>query len=354
MSPDHPQMTSASTPSTSVPPEKLPFTKEDFVSGQEVRWCPGCGDYSILATMQRMLARFDIPRERHVFVSGIGCSSRFPYYMNTYGFHSIHGRAPTVATGLKCANPDLTVWVVTGDGDGLSIGGNHLIHCMRRNVDVNILLVNNQIYGLTKGQYSPTSELGKVTKSSPYGTIDHPINALCIAIASEATFIARTLDTDPIHMGATLERAMQHKGVSFVEIFQNCIIFNDKTFAPIIGRETREDRMVYLEHGKPLVFGKNKDKAVRLKGLQPEAVDLKSTDPKGLLIHDEKNQKPHYAYLLTQMTYPEMPVPFGVLRAIERPTYEYLMDRQIEEVVKAKGKGKLKDLIYGSSTWTVS
>jgi len=249
------------------------YRKDDFVSGQEVRWCPGCGDYSILATMQRTLAKYDIPKEKHVFISGIGCSSRFPYYMNTYGFHSIHGRAPTIATGLKCVNPDLTVWVITGDGDGLSIGGNHLIHSMRRNVDMNILLVNNQIYGLTKGQYSPTSEVGKVTKSSPMGSIDYPINALCVALASEATFVARTLDTDPQHMMRVLERAMAHKGTSFVEIYQNCIIFNDKAFGPVTGRDTRNERMVYLEHNKPLVYGKDRDKAIHIKRLKPVVGD---------------------------------------------------------------------------------
>lgn len=335
------------------PVVKTPFTKENFVSDQEVRWCPGCGDYAILATAQRTLAKFDLPRSKYVFVSGIGCSSRFPYYMNTYGFHTIHGRAPTIATGLKCVNPELSVWVITGDGDGLSIGGNHLVHCMRRNVDLNILLVNNQIYGLTKGQYSPTSEFGKVTKSTPMGSIDYPINALCIAIASEATFIARTLDTDPLHMSMILERAMKHKGVSFVEIYQNCIIFNDKAFGPVIGRENREDRMVYIEHGKPLVFGKEKDKAVRLKGLKPEVVNLKDVKPEELIIHDEKSSTPHYSYLLTQMTYPEMPVPFGVFRAIEKPTYEQMLQDQVKEAVKKKGKGSLQDLIYGAETWTV-
>ena len=329
------------------------YTKEDFVSGQEVRWCPGCGDYAILATAQRTLSKFDIPRSNYVFISGIGCSSRFPYYMNTYGFHTIHGRAPTIATGLKCARPDLNIWVVTGDGDGLSIGGNHLVHCMRRNVDLNILLVNNQIYGLTKGQYSPTSEFGKITKSTPMGSIDYPINALCIAIASEATFIARTLDTDPLHMSMVMERAMKHKGVSFVEIYQNCIIFNDKCFAPVIGREYREDRMIYMEHGKPLVFGKAKDKAVRLKGLQPEIVDLKGADPKELVIHNETDPLPHYAYLLTQMRYPEMPVPFGVFRAIEKPTYNDMLQNQVDDAAKKKGKGDLKQLIYGAETWTV-
>ncbi len=334
--------------------KKVPYTKEDFVSGQEVRWCPGCGDYSILATMQRTLSKLDRPREQYVFISGIGCSSRLPYYMNCYGFHTIHGRAPTIATGLRCVNPNLSIWVITGDGDGLSIGGNHLVHCMRRNVNINILLVNNRIYGLTKGQYSPTSERGQVTKSSPYGSIDHPINALCIAIASEATFIARTLDSDPVHMALVLDRAARHRGVSFVEIYQNCIIFNDKTFGPVTGRETRDDRMVYLEDGKPLLFGKQKGKAIRLKGLQPEIVEAAKADPKELLIHNEQDPEPNYAYFLTQMTFPEMPVPFGIFRAIIKPTYDEMMDQQIQDVIKTKGKGSLKDLIYGSSTWTVT
>ena len=251
------------------------YTRDDFVSGQDVRWCPGCGDYSILSVMQKTLADFTTTkRENHVFISGIGCSSRFPYYMNTYGFHTIHGRAPAIATGLKCVRPDLTVWVVTGDGDGLSIGGNHLIHCLRRNVDLKIILVNNEIYGLTKGQYSPTSKLGKVAKSTPDGSIDYPINPLCIAIAAEATFIARTVDTDPRHMGQVLQQAMAHKGVAFVEIYQNCVIFNKDTHVPITGREFRDDRAVYLEHGKPLIFGKNKDKGIKINGLNTEIVDL--------------------------------------------------------------------------------
>jgi 2-oxoglutarate ferredoxin oxidoreductase subunit beta len=334
--------------------EKRPaFTKNDFVSGAEVRWCPGCGDYSILGAMQQTLAKFDIPRENHVFVSGIGCSSRFPYYMNTYGFHTIHGRAPTVATGLRCVNPDLSIWVITGDGDGLSIGGNHLLHAMRRNLNFNILLVNNQIYGLTKGQYSPTSPTGKMTKSSPYGSIDHPINPLCIAIASEATFIARTLDSDPRHMSATLERAMKHKGISFVEVYQNCIIFNDKAHGPVTGRETRDDRMVYLEHGKPLLFGKNKNKTLRLNGLYPEITDYDPTDPRGLLIHNETDPRPNHAYLLTQLIYPDFPVPFGVFRAVEKPTYDDLMNQQIRDIVAKKGKGTLEKLIYSGDTWRV-
>ena len=332
----------------------LPYAKEDFVSGQDVRWCPGCGDYAILSVMQRTLAQFTTLRENHVFISGIGCASRFPYYMNTYGFHTIHGRAPAIATGLKCARPELTVWVVTGDGDGLSIGGNHLIHCLRRNVDLNIILVNNQIYGLTKGQYSPTSEKGKITKSSPYGTIEYPINPLCIAIAAEATFIARTVDTDPRHMGLVLARAAVHKGVSFVEIYQNRIIFNKDTFMPITGRETRDDRALYLEDGKPLIFGQKKDKTIRMNGLKTEIMNLADVkDQKDLLIHRENDPSPNYAYVLTQMAYPEMPVPFGIFRCIEKPTYDGMMNDQIKSVSEKKGQGKLDEILYTEDVWTV-
>jgi 2-oxoglutarate ferredoxin oxidoreductase subunit beta len=368
-------------PESNAPaPQQPVYAKEDFVSGQDVRWCPGCGDYAILSVMQRTLAKFAVPREKYVFVSGIGCSSRLPYYMNTYGFHTIHGRAPTIATGLKCANPELVVWVVTGDGDGLSIGGNHLIHAIRRNLDINIVLVNNRIYGLTKGQYSPTSEAGKMTKSSPFGSIDHPINPLCVAIASEATFVARTLDTDPRHMGTIFERALAHRGTAFIEVYQNCLIFNDKTFYPVTGRESRDDRMVYLEDGKPLVFGAQRDRAIRLRGLQPEVVNLADVTPppdlpagggrhdmsdssnrksgggvkeSELLIHRENDPEPNYAYFLTQMTYPEMPEPFGVFRYIEKPTYDDRLDAQIREVTKKLGKGTLKDLVYGGEMWTV-
>jgi len=300
------------------------------------------------------LAKFDIPKEKYVFVSGIGCSSRFPYYMNTYGYHTIHGRAPTIATGLKCANPDLTVWVITGDGDGLSIGGNHLMHALRRNIDLNIVLVNNRIYGLTKGQYSPTSEAGKVTKSTPLGSLDNPINPLCIAIASEATFVARTVDRDPKHLGMVLNRAMQHKGSSFIEIYQNCNIFNDEAFTHVVGRDERDEHMVYLENGKPLVFGKKKDQAIRLKGLQPEIVPYTpGNGEQNLLIHKENDPEPNYAYFLTQMEYPEMPVPFGVFRDIEKPKYDDMMDAQLKLAVEKSGKGTIKDLVYGSQTWTV-
>ncbi len=335
--------------------DKPKHSKSDFESSQDVRWCPGCGDYAILATAQRTLSKFDVAKENYVFISGIGCSSRFPYYMNTYGFHTIHGRAPTIASGLKCVNPDLSVWVITGDGDGLSIGGNHLIHCMRRNIDINILLVNNRIYGLTKGQYSPTSEINKVTKSTPYGSIDYPINALCVAIASEATFIARTLDSDPRHMGMIMERAMAHKGISFVEIYQNCIIFNNQTFAPVTGRDNREDRMIYLEDGKPLIFGKDKDKAIKLNRLHPEVVNINDVkDENELLIHKENHPDPSYAYLLTQMVYPNMPEPFGVFRQIEKPTYNEMMDGQVHHATKTKGEGNIEKLIYGEHTWKVT
>ncbi len=331
------------------------YSKDDFVSGQDVRWCPGCGDYAILSVMQKTLADLPIKREEHMFISGIGCSSRFPYYMNTYGFHTIHGRAPAIATGLKCVRPELTVWVVTGDGDGLSIGGNHLIHCLRRNVNLKIILVNNQIYGLTKGQYSPTSEKGKLTKSTPYGSIDYPINPLCIAIAAEATFIARTVDSDPRHMGQVLARAAQHRGVAFIEIYQNCIIFNKDCFQPIVGREFREDRALYLEDGKPLIFGKKRDKGIRMNGFKTEIVDLgdSGVDGKNLLMHSEHDASPNYAYLLTQMEYPEMPVPFGIFRCIEKPTYDEMLNDQVKFAVEKKGKGNLKDILYTEDVWTV-
>ncbi len=336
-------------------PEQPRYKKDDFVSGQDVRWCPGCGDYAILSVMQKTLAdHTKTARENHVFVSGIGCSSRFPYYMNTYGFHTVHGRAPSIATGLKCARPDLTVWVITGDGDGLSIGGNHLIHTLRRNVDLNIILINNQIYGLTKGQYSPTSEKGKVSKSSPFGSIDYPINPLCTAIAAESTFIARTVDMDPRHMGGILARAMQHKGVSFVEVYQNCVIFNKDAFQPVVGREHRDDRAIYLEHGKPLIFGKNKDRGIKLNGLKLEVVDLTAhpEEQANLLVHNELDPNPGYAYLLTQMTYPDMPVPFGVFRAIQKPTYDDMLTDQVDFAVAKKGKGDLKQLLF-EETWEV-
>src|SRR2546426_11734234 len=279
------------------------LSPKDLASDQQVRWCPGCGDYSILAQMKTALAPLGIPREKFVFVSGIGCSSRFPYYMNTYGFHTIHGRAPTLATGLKVARPDLSVWVVTGDGDGLSIGGNHLIHAMRRNLDIKILLFNNRIYGLTKGQYSPTSEFGKKTKSSPFGTAEQPINPLGVALASECTFVARSVDIDTHHLPATLEKAAKHTGASFVEIYQNCNIFNDGAFDDFAAREVRSDRMVQLEHGRPLIFGKDRNRGIRLRGVHPEAVTLgeNGVTESDLLVHNETALEPTLAYLLTRM-----------------------------------------------------
>jgi 2-oxoglutarate ferredoxin oxidoreductase subunit beta len=327
----------------------------DFASDQEVRWCPGCGDYSILAQMKKMLPSLGIPREQTVFVSGIGCSSRFPYYMNTYGIHSIHGRAPAVATGLKVARPDLSVWVITGDGDGLSIGGNHLMHCIRRNLDINIVLFNNQIYGLTKGQYSPTSPLGKVTKSTPMGAIDNPLHPLSIAIGCEATFVARTIDVNIKHLGMVLKRAAEHRGVSFVEVYQNCNIFNDGAFSYATDKETKADTVVELEHGKPLIFGKNRDKGIRLHGMTPEIVELgKGITEDDLLFHDEKAPEPSLAYLLSRMRHPEFPEPIGVFRDVDRPRYDDEVGRQIAVAVEKKGPGDFNELYNSADTWMVN
>ena len=332
------------------------LTRADFTSDQTVRWCPGCGDYSILAQAQKVMPTLGIPRENIVFVSGIGCSSRFPYYMNTYGFHSIHGRAPTLATGLKIARPELSVWVVTGDGDGLSIGGNHLIHAMRRNLDLKILLFNNRIYGLTKGQYSPTSEFGKKTKSSPFGTAEQPINPLGVAIASECTFVARSVDTDTQHLSAILERAARHKGTAFIEIYQNCNIFNDCAFDAFTARDVRAERMVTLEHGRPLVFGKNRDRGIRLRGLEPEIVTVgqNGVTEADLLVHDETVKEPTLAYLLTRLTYPEFPVPLGVFYSADRPCLEDALETQAVQATARLGAGSLERLLNAGSTWTVT
>ena len=294
------------------------------MSDQEVRWCPGCGDYSILAQTQKVMPDFGYKKEDIVFISGIGCSGRLPYYMNTYGFHTIHGRAPTLATGLKAARPDLMVWVITGDGDALSIGGNHVIHSMRRNVDINLVMFNNRIYGLTKGQASPTSEFGKRTKSTPMGTVDTPIMPLTIALAAEATFVARSVDTHTEHLQATLERSGRHKGSSFVEVLQNCNIFNDGAWRDFTDREVREDRMLVLEHGKPMIFGKDRDKGIRLRGLHPEVVTIgqDGVTEADLLVHDEQSEEPYLALMLSRMFWPDYPVPVGVLRAVDRPTHD--------------------------------
>jgi 2-oxoglutarate ferredoxin oxidoreductase subunit beta len=289
-----------------------------------------------------------------VFVSGIGCSSRFPYYMNTYGFHSIHGRAPAIATGIKAANPDLSVWVITGDGDGLSIGGNHFVHTIRRNLDINIVLFNNRIYGLTKGQYSPTSEFGKKTKSTPMGSIDTPLNPISVAIGSEASFVARSLDRDTQHLADTLAKAARHRGTSFVEVFQNCNIFNDGAFDAFTERPVRDDRMLYLEHGKPLIFGKDGEKGIRLNGTHLDVVTLGGgISQSDLLVHDETAKYPTLAFLLGRMEYPEFPVPVGVFRAVERPTYEHLLEMQIETAIHQWGKGDLRKLLHGTETWVV-
>jgi 2-oxoglutarate ferredoxin oxidoreductase subunit beta len=338
--------------STATPLTTL--TAKDLASDQEVRWCPGCGDYSILAQMKKALAGLGIPREKMVFVSGIGCSSRFPYYMNTYGFHSIHGRAPTLATGLKVFRPDLSVWVITGDGDGLSIGGNHLIHAIRRNVDMKIVLFNNEIYGLTKGQYSPTSRQGTRTKSSPLGSIDNPVHPLSLAIGAEATFVARTIDVDINHLTETLRRAANHKGTAFVEIYQNCKIFNDGVFEYATDKTIKADNVLYLEHGKPLIFGKDRNKGIRLHNLDPEIVTLGSgIGVDDLLIHDEKAEEPSLAYLLSRMVYPRFPECVGVFRAVQRPTYEELVTQQMEEAIQKKGRGKLEELFANDDTWEV-
>ena len=333
--------------------DTIQLTRKDFVSSQAVRWCPGCGDYAILSQMQRLMPELGIPKEKIVFISGIGCSSRFPYYMNTYGIHSIHGRAPTLATGLKLANPDLTVFVITGDGDGLSIGGNHLLHAMRRNVDLKIILFNNRIYGLTKGQYSPTSLPGTKTKSSPMGSLEQAFNPISVALGAEATFIARTIDVEQKHMGEVLRRAAEHKGTAFVEIFQNCLIFNDGTWDSVSDREIRDDNRVVLEHGKPMIFGKNLDKGVRLNGLAPEVVSLDEVDPSELLVHDEFAESPNLAFVLSRMVNPAFPAPIGVFRQVQHPTYEQGVIGQVTQARKSRGPGKLSDLYSASDTWTI-
>jgi 2-oxoglutarate ferredoxin oxidoreductase subunit beta len=339
----------AATPS--APPA---LSRKDFVSDQEVRWCPGCGDYSILAQTQKVMPDFGYPRENIVFISGIGCSGRLPYYMNTYGFHTIHGRAPTLATGLKAARPDLMVWVITGDGDALSIGGNHVIHSMRRNVDIKLIMFNNRIYGLTKGQASPTSEIGKRTKSTPAGTIDTPISPLSIALAAEATFIARSVDTHTEHLQQTFDRAGHHKGSAFVEVLQNCNIFNDGAFRSFTDREVRDDRTLVLEHGKPMIFGKDRDKGIRLKGMHPEVVQLgKGVSEEDLLVHDEKSDDPYLAFMLSRIYYPDFPVPVGVLRDVSRPTHDQLMTEQLESALAQSGPGDLGQLLKAGETWVV-
>ena len=335
-------------------PEAPVLSRKDFQTDQEVRWCPGCGDYAILNAVQQVFPELGIPREKFVVVSGIGCSSRFPYYMNTYGFHSIHGRAPAVATGLKLARPELEVWIATGDGDALSIGGNHLIHTLRRNVGVKILMFNNRIYGLTKGQYSPTSELGKRTKSTPAGSADYPFNPLSLALGAGATFVARTVDIYLAHQKEVLRRAAAHKGTAFVEIYQNCNIFNDKAFDYMTDKPVRDDAAIYLEHGKPLVFGKEKNRGIRMRGTEMEVIELGGEFSEAdCLVWNESLTNPATAFLAAQLLPPHFPTALGVFRSVEEPTYEHRVVGQIEEATAKQGVGRLEDLLRQGDTWTV-
>ena len=327
--------------------------KKDFVSDQDIRWCPGCGDYTILNTVQKVLPELGIPKHQFLIVSGIGCSSRFPYYMNCYGFHSIHGRAPAVATGAKLSNPDLSVWVITGDGDAMSIGGNHFIHVLRRNIDMNILLFNNRIYGLTKGQYSPTSEVGKKTVSTPMGSLDHPFNPPALALGSEGTFVARAIDKELKHMGQIITEANSHKGTSFVEIYQNCNIFNDGAFENLTDKQQRGLTRILLEHDKPMIFGPEDNLGLVLDGFRLKVVEIgKEYSLDDLLVHDVHDK--NLANLVSEMTYDDkLPVPFGVFYKEDKLTYEDMMMDQIKESIKLKGDPDLQSLINGQETWEV-
>lgn len=339
-----------------IDPAKL--TKKDFETDQDVRWCPGCGDYSILANVQKVMPELGISPDDIVWISGIGCSSRFPYYMDTYGFHTIHGRAPAFVTGVTVANPELTVWMATGDGDGLSIGGNHLMHALRRNVNVRMLMFNNRIYGLTKGQYSPTSEVGKITKSTPFGSADQPIDPASFALGVGASFVARSIDTDAKNLSAVLRRQAQHQGSSFNEIYQNCNVFNDGAFEDFRAREHKEERQLHLRHGEPMVFGENQSKGLRLnpRTCSLEVVELDKADAQGqvftqadVIVHDETNQG--LAYLLARMPFPAFPVALGVLYCEPRETYGAPLQRQLEQA-KSK-KPSLSALLHSGATWTV-
>jgi 2-oxoglutarate ferredoxin oxidoreductase subunit beta len=344
--------------STITQAKPVTLTAKDFTTDQEVRWCPGCGDYSILAQVQKIMPGIGVPKENIVIISGIGCSSRFPYYMNTYGMHSIHGRATAIASGLKATRPELSVWIVSGDGDSLSIGGNHTLHLLRRNFDVNLLMFNNQIYGLTKGQYSPTSEKQKVTKSTPLGSIDHPYNPLALALGADATFIARSMDRDPKHLQAMLTRSYQHKGASFLEIYQNCNIFNDGAFEIFTEKSTKAEEALFLEHGKPLVFGTAQNKGIKLDGLRPVVVELgNDVTTEDLWIHDENDF--YKAQVLVRMfddpqkSGDHFPRPFGVFFETERACYEDVMEMQIEETITSKGEGDLDKLLRGREVWEI-
>jgi 2-oxoglutarate/2-oxoacid ferredoxin oxidoreductase subunit beta len=339
---------------TLVPVADEKLGTKDFKSDQEVRWCPGCGDYAILAAFQAFLPELEIPRENLVMISGIGCSSRLPYYVDSYGMHSIHGRAPAIATGLAASRPDLSVWVITGDGDALSIGGNHLIHALRRNVNIKILLFNNRIYGLTKGQYSPTSEQGKVTKSTPFGSLDVPFNPVSLALGAEASFVARTIDSDRKHLTSVLRAAADHKGTAFVEIYQNCPIYNDDAFLPVTEPGEREQRLIRLEHGQPVRFGPDGSQGLRFgKYGALEAVDVAGADPDSLLVHDQ-SADPSYAFALSRLDSRDFAhTPIGVIRNVERSSYDELMSAQIEDAREKQGDGDLAELLAGSDTWQV-
>ncbi|MFK7922279.1 MAG: 2-oxoacid:ferredoxin oxidoreductase subunit beta [Bacteroidia bacterium] len=336
-----------------------PLKAKDFATDQDVRWCPGCGDYSILKQVQTVFAQLGLNKDEVAIISGIGCSSRFPYYMNTYGMHSIHGRAPAVASGLRMANPDLSLWLITGDGDGLSIGGNHLIHFLRRNFNINMLLFNNQIYGLTKGQYSPTSEVSKVTKSTPMGSLDHPLNPLALAMGADATFVARSMDRDPKHLQAMLHRSYAHKGASFLEIYQNCNIFNDGAFFTFTDKGTKSETAIFLENGQPLRFGKDLEKGILIDGLRPRVVNLEEDgfSPEDLWVHDETDI--YKAQILVRFfddprTKEDfLPRPFGVLYEADRPCYEDLLFAQVNAALEQKGDGNLDELLSGKLTWTI-
>lgn len=335
------------------------ITKKDFQTDQEVRWCPGCGDYAILAAVQKLMPTLGVPKEKIVFVSGIGCSSRFPYYMNTYGFHTIHGRAPAVATGVKIANPELMVWVVTGDGDALSIGGNHLIHAFRRNVNIKILMFNNRIYGLTKGQYSPTSEAGKFTKSTPMGSLDQPFTPLSVALGANASFVARSIDREPKHLGEVLRRAAEHKGSAFVEIFQNCNVFNDGAFLHFTDKSKKADTQLWVEHGKPLLFGADQKRGLRLggtNGITPEIVTIgeNGVTESDILVFDEKDPSGTLPFLLSRLEPPAAPIPLGVLRAIDRPTYDNQVNEQVDNAKAQRSGASIEQLLRSGDTWTVS
>ena len=339
-----------------VPKADAPQTAKDFKTDQEVRWCPGCGDYAILAAVQSFMPELGVKRENIAFVSGIGCSSRFPYYMNTYGVHSIHGRAPAIASGLAISRPDLSVWVVTGDGDALSIGGNHLIHALRRNVNLKILLFNNRIYGLTKGQFSPTSESGKITKSSPVGSVDYPFNPLSVALGAEATFVARTVDSDRQHLQSVLRAAAEHEGTALIEIYQNCDIFNDNAWEPLKNPDTRDDVTIRLNHGEKIIFGSNNDRCVVRKADGTLGVaNVADVSADDIITHDAHAEDPAFAFALSRLSHPEtlQDTPIGVFRDVKRPTYEAQMREQIQSAEAVPGAGDLNALLQGKDTWEV-